>query len=198
MEKFINGLAEFAGIAPENFEAAIPFFTKVNVPAGKLLLSAGDIASNLWFVDVGILRAYYLEQDLTLIKVLEQNAQPAEITTWIIPAFGFLTDISSFLYQKPGHYYIETLEPSTLYQLSYQNYKALSELYPEMGHLTHESTFELMDMRVRMCGLRSAADRLAFFEKQYPGITGRISVNIQASYLNITPSTLSRIRNQRK
>ncbi|WP_131694794.1 Crp/Fnr family transcriptional regulator [Dyadobacter tibetensis] len=198
MEKFINGLAEFVGMAPEHFEAAIPFFTKVRVPAKKLLLTAGDVASCLWFVETGVLRAYYLEQDLTLIKALDGNAQPVEITTWIVPAFGFLTDISSFLYQKPGHYHIETLEPSTLYQLSFQNYKELAALYPEMGHLTHERTFELMDMRVRMCGLRSAADRLAFFENQYPGITGRISVNIQASYLNITASTLSRIRNQRK
>ena len=67
-----------------------------------------------------------------------------------------------------------------------------------MGHLTHERTFELLDRRVRMCGIRNATDRLAFFEEQYPGITGRISVNIQASYLYKNPSTLSRIRNQRK
>ena len=85
-----------------------------------------------------------------------------------------------------------------MYQLSYQNYKEVSILYPEMGHLTHERTFELLDRRVRMCGIRNATDRLAFFEEQYPGITGRISVNIQASYLYKNPSTLSRIRNQRK
>lgn len=121
-----------------------------------------------------------------------------EVTNWIVPAGGFLTDIRSFLYRMPATCYIETLEASKLYSLSFDNYLTIQRTYPDIARAIFENTLVMADFRVRMCNLRDPESRLEMFENKYPTLKGRLSVNIQASYLNIDPTTLSRLRSRKK
>lgn len=100
----------------------------------------------------------------------------------------------SFSQQTPTTYYVETLEACQLYTLSYQEYEILLRSHPTLVVKIFEQVFVMAEARLRLCNLRYPEDRLRMFELTYPGKTSHLSVNVQASYLNIDPSTLSRWR----
>ncbi len=170
-------------------------FETVDALKNKLLLSSGMICSQIWFVGTGSLRAYYhLEEKKRTNNGISNETTTREVTNWLIPAGGVHTAMKSFSQQMPTAYYVETLEACQLYTLSYQNYQAILKSHPEIVAKIFEQVFIMAESRLKMCNLRYPEDRLRMFDLTYPGKKSHIPVNVQATYLNIDPSTLSRWR----
>ncbi len=199
MDLLRQGLVQFSGLPKEKIECITSLFQIANVPARHLLLSSGEKCQTAWFIGTGVLRAFYrIEEKKRAVYITGDEKNLREITNWIVPAGGFLTDISSFLHKRQAIYNIEAIEPSKVYSLSYSNYQKIQRSHPEIAQLLFEHTLAMADSRVRMCNIRNPEERLEMFEDLYPLLKGRLSVNIQASYLNIDPATLSRIRSKTK
>lgn len=195
-----NLITHFNSILDEShpdIEMLSSFFEKRVVYTGEIILKPGEKVNTAWNVAQGVLRAYYYQEEGKHTWKNLNEITVREVTPWIVPAPGFLTDIHGFLLDRPSKVYIQAMEYCELYCLSQKNYKALQVKMPSFASLIFERSLIMADSRVRLLHLRKPIDRLRKIEKVYPGISNRISVNVMASYLNIDPSTLSKLRGKK-
>ena len=181
----------------EELKPILRHFQQVRISAKTILLEPGGISGSIWYVDTGILRSYMVVEEDKRSSTEKNVVSTREITNWIVSEGGFLTDMRSFLHQTPAMAFIETLEACKLYRLSHESYLSINKSFPELSRTLFENTLILSELRVQMCNLRNPIDRLQMFERMHPDLAGRISVGLQASYLNIDRATLSRIRSKK-
>lgn len=154
-----------------------------NFPKKHQLLTAGQVSNRMYFVASGVLRGYYLKDD-------------KEVTTWIMPENEFVVSILSFYTRQPSYEYIELLEESTLWSLSYEKLQQAYVLFPEfnlIGRVLTERYYVLSEYRSYYLRMHSAEERLQLLLNDFPTILGRVKHKHIASLLSITPETLSRL-----
>ena len=113
---------------------------------------------------------------------------------------NLISDIESFFSQKPSKYYIEAIEDSQLTRISYDR---LELLYTEVPSL--ERYFRILFQKAYLNALKrlnatmweTAEERYNDMLKEHPDMFQRVPLVYIASYLGITPESLSRIRNKR-
>lgn len=159
-------------------------FTRRIVPKNTLLVSEEEIASELYFVNKGLLRLFY-------------NKEGEYITAYIFRENLFAACYESFLTQLPGNQSLETLEDCELLVLSKQ---ALEQLYrdlPQINVLTRkiaEQRFINGQQLLSSFLLDSPETRYRKFAAVNGDLFLRVPHHMIASYLGITPVSLSRIR----
>lgn len=197
MEKFSQHIYNLTKGKVKDAEVLKPYFLFKKITKGTHLLLPENPVLYAWSVSTGILRAYYYQEVDKQTWKEKKEAKVREVSSWLVPAPGFLTDLPAFLFSKPSAIYIEALEDCELYSLSLENYKNLQYEFPEFANFIFERSLVMADSRVKMLQLRRPKDRLVLMDKMYPGLLNRLSVNIVASYINVDPTTLSKIRAQR-
>jgi CRP-like cAMP-binding protein len=153
----------------------------------QYLLQEGEISRYEYFVNKGCVRTYSIDE-----KGQEHIVQFA-IEDW------WTGDMYSFLTQTPGLYTIDALEDSELFCLEKN---ALEELYTKIPKF--EKFFRHLLQNAFIAGQRRiietmslpADQRYCKFIEQYPLMEKRLPLKQIASYLGITPESLSRIRSQ--
>ncbi|MPR33420.1 Crp/Fnr family transcriptional regulator [Salmonirosea aquatica] len=192
-------LVKITHLPEKELMPVLNLFESIDVPAKTVLLVPGKVCSQVWFVGSGSLRAYYqLEERKRTNPGMSEEKITREVTNWLIPTGGLHTAMRSFSQQVPTFYYVETLEASRLFTLSYPNYRLALRLHPEVVWKIFEYVIVMADLRLHISNLRYPEDRLRVFELTYPGTISQLPVHIQASYLNIDPNTLSRLRAKRQ
>ena len=152
-------------------------------PARFKLINAGSIANKIFLVKKGALRSYYLKDG-------------NEVTTWFTFENEFITSFYSLISNSPSRETIELLEDSVLYALSFKKLDKQTQEYPEINHL-YRRVLELNFIKQeKKLGEKfgSATDKYTDLITRYPEILRRVPLGYVASYLDITQSTLSRIR----
>lgn len=197
MENLSNHIGIITGKTYSYVDKLLPYFQKKSVSRGTILLKPDERVSYAWSVYRGILRAYYYQEEQKHTWKDSNEQVIREISPWIVPAPGFLTDIPGFLLDKPGTLYIEALADCELYCLSKENYTSIQHEFPEFAGFIFERSLIMADNRVRMLHLRHPMDRFNQLEKMYPGISTKVSVNVIASYINVDPSTISKLRGKK-
>ena len=125
------------------------------------------------------------------------NKDGRNVTTGFLTKGAFVTPLSSFLNRRPATYTLETLEPTTLYRIHYDDLRELFRRSHVFEHVSRESTLDsLAALESRLYALQFylAQERYENFLTQFPDLVNRISLTHVASYLGISPETLSRIR----
>jgi len=154
------------------------------VPKGELLLSEGQVTKHIFYVQSGMLRQFYYKggRDIT-----------EHFTTK-----GFLTFcIVSLFKQEPTQLMIEALEDSSIYSIEYRKLEVLSIAYPLLAKLLRgflEISLIISQEKADSWRFETAKERYERFIREYPEAAKRASVNHIASYLLMTPESLSRIR----
>jgi CRP-like cAMP-binding protein len=195
MEILLQTLTELTGLPRERIFPVLGLFKVEDFRARVPLLKPGKVSDMIWFVGSRMLRAYYYVEERKRSGEREVDEKiHREVTNWIVLERGMLTDVPSFLNQTPSDNYIETLEASKLYGLSYINYQKIIQHYGILTQTLFEHHLTMAEKRIQICNLRNPEDRYALFQQSYPGWAGRLSVKVQASYLTIDPITLSKLR----
>jgi len=151
---------------------------------GDLFLDEGQIAKYISFVQSGMLRQFYYKngRDIT-----EHFTCDGSIAFCIISMFR----------SEPTNLMIEALEPTVLYNIPYERLIALSTRYPTIANL-HRKILEwalmLSQEKADSWRFETAKERYLRFTKDFPEAAKRASVNHIASYLLMTPESLSRVR----
>jgi len=112
----------------------------------------------------------------------------------------FISDFSSYLSQSPASLCVETVEESTIEQISYHDTEALCATHPKFERhfrVVAQKAFAFSQRRVLSNIGLTAEERYTEFEQLYPAIVERIPQYMLASYLGMTPEFLSRIRRKR-
>lgn len=157
---------------------------KQEFPKKTVILKTGQVENYLSFVETGIIRHYFPKDDHDLTFAFAFNN-------------GFVSAYDSFLTRSPSVYQLQTLTPTTLWRLTYQD---LQDIYAEtaigqtIGRFACEDLF-LKKSKRELSLLNDPAEQryLNLFTEQ-PHLIRQIPLKYIASYIGITPQGLSRIR----
>jgi CRP-like cAMP-binding protein len=170
-------------------EAEIERFTSVlrNVSVSKkeVLLKQGEVCKNIYFVNSGIVRAYYADK------------QDKETTIMFGSTDWWITDMFSFLNQQPALMHMEALETSEALELSKSDMDRLYVDVPKFERFFRiiiQNAYVREQVRVIQNLSMTAEERYQIFIQKYPHIVQRVTQKQIASYLGITPEFLSAIR----
>jgi CRP-like cAMP-binding protein len=153
----------------------------------QFLIRQGEICRNLAFVEKGLLRSYTIDE-----KGGEHIVQFAPEGWWI-------SDIYSFHTEEPCEYNIDALETTEMLVLNKQSWEQLLEQAPVFERyfrILTQNSLVAYQRRVARTLMRTAEEVYMEFLRIYPEIAQRVPQHNIASYLGITPESLSRIRRQ--
>lgn len=155
-----------------------------SLPKGTLYIRAGDPIKTVPFLLDGVFRGYFLDLN------------GREITDCIGFKTGF-TMMSSFSLNGISYINMEVLEDSTVLCIPSDFLAKILAEYPELLYTYNQLLITSLEYHWKMKSLlcqSTAMDRYKWFLKEYPGLINRISNKYIASFLGITPVTLSRLR----
>ena len=158
------------------------------VKKNAALLTAGEVCKSIYFVNTGCLRIFNIDE-----------AGEEHINSFC-PENWWAVDISSFSGQSPAFYAISALEDTDVFYLSFI---ALEQLYIKVPkferffRILTQNGFNLYQRRITSNLSKTAEERYAQFQKQYPKLEQRIAQKYIASFLGITPVFLSMIRKRK-
>ncbi|MFK8005403.1 MAG: Crp/Fnr family transcriptional regulator [Saprospiraceae bacterium] len=154
------------------------------VPKKYPLLKIGEIAREVYFINKGCARLFY-------------DKDGEEITGFFFLENMMLGGFESMLTRQPSQQGIETLEPCELVILPFLQFEDLHEKIPRLNIFTRKflaERFVFAQKVVASLILDSPEERyLRLFQRQ-PELLNRVPQHMLATYLGITPVSLSRIR----
>jgi len=162
-------------------------FVEKEIPPKTVLLQAGEISNYVHVIKKGCLRQWFNKdgKDITIQFFFE--GQP-------------VASIDSFMNSQPSLFTIESIEPSIIISISKKNFEKLNTLYPEFKDKFHEYLYQRFRNYAQLFLSRikdKPKERYDDLLKNRPDIIKRIPQHYIASYLGITPISLSRIRNRK-
>jgi CRP-like cAMP-binding protein len=166
------------------------------IRAKALLLKPGDTCKHLYFIHEGLLRCYYIRPNEN--KTLDDQ----EVCTQFMRENDTCVSVRSFYTQTPGKEYIQALEPCKLSLITYENLEKVYRKYMDFNFNGRVLTAKyLMDWADQLENIRllKGPERFEILVKRDPELLGRVPQKYLASYLDITPTSLSRmLRTHRK
>ncbi len=158
-----------------------------NVQKGEFFLQPGEVCNDTFFVNKGLLRMYSIDKN------------GKEHILHFAPENWILVDRSSLYLNQPSDYYIDAVEPSEVLVLSPEYFDFLAENQPSViakqNVLLHKHVSSLQKRITQLLGA-TAEERYVDFLKTYPNIFERVPQWMVASYLGVTPESLSRVRKE--
>jgi len=182
-----ESIREKITLTPEETELIHHYFIPKKIRKRQYLLNAGDVCQYIAFVEKGLLRSFSIDD-----KAHEHVIQFAMEGWWA-------SDMSSFLSGDDAQYNIEALEDSELLLLTKAMLDELMDKVPKMERyfrLLMQNNIVALQRRVTSSQSDMAEEKYIKLINAYPDIINRSSQHDVASYLGITPETLSRIRKQ--
>lgn len=151
----------------------------------SFLLRAGDTCRANYFVVKGCIRLYFID-----IKGAEQTTQFAIENWWI-------SDLTSFMFQKPTDFYIQAAEDTEVVFFDHKHFEELLEKIPKLEkyyRLIYQKLHQASQIRIKYLYSQTAVERYVNFNKSFPEFVQRVPQYMLASYLGFTPEFLSKIR----
>lgn len=174
-------------LTSEELETLQSLFTHRRFRKNQYILQQGEIARYETFVVKGLTRTY------------EVDDKGQEHVLFFGPEEWWTGDLYSFLSDIPTNYNVDCLEDTEVLQISKKNLDALYEKVPKINQyfrILFQNAFISTAQRVGASLSKSALERYQEFREKYPHIEQRIPNHQIASFLGITPQSLSRIRRQ--
>lgn len=163
-------------------------FSEISLPKGFRMLEAGKVETDIYFIRHGLARAFI-------------PVDGEEITFWLGKEGDAIFSLKSYTDNLPGYETIELMEDSDLYRLKRD---ALQLLFKEdieianWGRRFAEREFHQAERRLIPFLHTTASERYARLLEESPDLLQRLPLEHLASWLGITPVSLSRIRARMK
>ena len=185
VDLIVQNVQRKISLTPQEILTFTGLLTPKKLRRRQYLLESGEPCNFMAFVSKGLLRSFTTDDRGT-----EHIMQFALEDFWI-------GDLYSFLTHHPSHYAIEALEESEVVLISYDNTEILYRLVPAF-----ERYFRLLIQngyiaaQLRIIGTISVSAQARYQEliHRHPTLEQRVAQHYIASYLGITPESLSRIK----
>jgi len=176
-----------ASLTPNELEFLKTVFVPKKLRKRQYLLQEGEVSKYMAFVNKGCLRAY------TIDETGREHIVLFAIEEW------WIGDMYSYLSGEPSTYNIEALEDSELLLLDRNGQEKILQHIPafeKFQRIILENNYIATHRRINNMMTKTAEEKYLDFSSRYPQIVQRVPQHMIASYLGITPETLSRIRKQ--
>lgn len=185
--KLSTYLSSHLGAAISEISPLVETCILQDVEKDEFLLRENEHCKHTFFVENGLIRQYAIDE------------KGKEHTISFAPENWFVSDRESTYFDTASSYYIQALENSKVLLLDERFFTLLSEKvpsYPEFNNKLLHNNIRHMQNRIRMLLSASAQERYLEFIEMYPDILQRVPQTMVASYLGITPESLSRVRKE--
>lgn len=185
IKSFFSYLNRFADLTEDEFENYIQPFLKVRRFGKKeFLTKAGEIENYFNFISKGLIRKYYKKGNV-------------EINTQISMEGHLILSQESFHSRVPSEYYVETIEPSVVVSIYYDDLEKVysqSQKMEHLGRLVVTYSMVIKDKWQMQMVKMTPRERFLNFVMKNPELMQRVPQKYLASYLNIKPETFSRFK----
>ena len=172
-------------ITDEQFELISRHLKIKTFEKNELILSQGEICSRTYFVVDGLLRSYSID-----------NKGKLHIIQFA-PEHWWLSERNGLLFNEAADFNIDAVETTTAIIIPKDYFKEAIPHLPGLQDLHQtmlNNSIRFMQKRINMLLSATAEERYLDFIKLYPNLTLRVPQWMIASYLGITPESLSRVR----
>ncbi len=180
-----KSLLEHVHLADEEWELCKNSFRPKRMLKRQFLLQEGDVCRDLTFVEKGALYSYSVDSKGN------QHVIRFAFEGW------WMANLQSFFTGEPTRLNIEVFEDSELLMLDKQNHdRLINEVpaYERYHRIIVQNAYVALQQRVENALGLTAEEKYARLIEQNPEFMHRVPLNLVASYLGITPETLSRVR----
>lgn len=161
------------------------FFKSKKLRKRQYLLQEGDMCKYISFVAQGLMKSYTVD---------EKGNEHINLFAW---EGWWISDFASFIFGNEAKLNIDTIEDTTLLLLSRENYEKMLKDVPVMDRyfrILYQNSLATKDSRLISANTHTAEEKYAMFLDTYPSISQRLPQNLIASYLGLSPETISRIK----
>jgi len=186
-ELLLKSVEERLSISKEEFDFCKTLFIPKKLRKKQYLLQEGDVCRYTAFVEKGMLRTFTVDE-----KGNEPILQFSMEGWWIADLYSFLTD-------EPSQYNIEAMEECELLLITKENWDILLKKVPAFEHyfrILIQNNLIATQRRLMSSLSETAEEKYTKLINNFPGCVQRVPQHMIASYLGITPETLSRVRSQ--
>lgn len=182
-EPITSAVREFGNFSEEELTLFRSKLSHKNLLKNEFLLKEGQVCQSIWFIRQGSIRQFYCDEEAQEITVNLQTEMD-----WVL-------DQQSFLSQKPSKLHVQAFENSELWELTVQVLHELISLSPSFFRLG-----KLLQKELDHSDQKQASPQVKYLNliQTKPLIIQRFPLKYIASYLRMTPETLSRVRNRIK
>ncbi len=183
----IDNLLNTLKLNKKNWSMFQNCFVEKKIPPKTVLLHEGEISKNIYLIKNGCLREWFNKDGKDITFQFFFEGQP-------------VASIDSFINQKPSLFSIESIEPTTVLSISKTDFEKLLIACPQFNNGFQNFIFQRFRIYGQLFLSRikdSPQERYKDLIKNHPEIINRVPQHYIASFLGITPVSLSRIRNRK-
>lgn len=177
-------MAQFGELTAEEQQQIANNLIVEAYPKGKLLVKAGDVCRYCYFVLEGCLRQYKLADD-------------TEVTIQFYTEREAAVDFNSYVNQVKSESYLVCLEDTIVIEGNLEQETDMYERFPKLQQITRammEQDFGKMQEQFSRFIASNAEERYVYLLNNRPDLLQRVPLQYLASYIGVTPESLSRIR----
>jgi len=174
-------------IDEKTFSEFCHYFKPKTVKRNEYILREGEVCRYNIFVNSGCLKFYVI------------NDEGKELIRYFAFESKFGTALSSLITQNPSSEYIQAIEKTEILVILRQDFFYLVDTVPQINFI-YRDILEMayLTSQERIYGLQGqrALQQLKWLMTYQPKIFSRLSNKVIASYLGVTPYTLSRLKSE--
>ena len=185
LELFKEYLQKKVAITDEQFALISDKLKIKTFEKNEMILMKGEVSSHVYFVLDGLLRSYSIDS-----KGKTHIIQFAPEQWW-------LSERNGILFNAESEFFLDAIETTKAVVLPKDFITESAKIVPCMYELNASmlnNAIRFMQKRINMLLSATAEERYLDFIKLYPNLTLRVPQWMIASYLGITPESLSRVR----
>ncbi|HEX2605978.1 MAG TPA: Crp/Fnr family transcriptional regulator [Flavisolibacter sp.] len=184
---FFKTLSQKIELTADEKELFASYLTPKKLRRKQYILQEGEVSRHTIFVEKGLLRSYAVDD-----KGTERIIQFA-------PEGWFISDLYSYITGEPSVFNIDALEDCELVLISKNatdELRARIPKYLEYSFLQMQNAYVATQRRLFDMVNLSTEEKYSKLAAKYPDLLQRVPQHMIASYLGLTPETLSRARRQ--
>ena len=174
----------YCKISEESILLLASILDPIKIRKGINIVSENEICKYIYYIKKGLLRQYYIKNG-------------KEVTEHIAHEGNVVICIESFFKQEPSRLMVQSLEPSVVYGIPYKGLEEITKQSYEICKLKFailEQSLINSQIKADILRFETAHERYTRTLNTEPEIIKRAPLHHVASYLQMTPETLSRVR----
>lgn len=186
-EQLYKSIHENVSLTDDEWERCKNSFRPKRMLKRQFLLQEGDVCRQIAFIEKGALYSYSVDQKGN------QHVMQFGFEGW------WIADLHSFFTNTPSTLNIEVLEEAELLLINHDNHEKLMKeipAYERYQRMIIQNAYVALQQRVENALGRTAEEKYARLIERSPQFMNRVPLNLVASYLGMSPETLSRVRSQ--
>ena len=175
---------KYSTMTHEELDTLESILVPMKFAKGEMILKDGEICENIYYIDKGLVRQFYFKNGKEVTEHLGEDRT-------------IFMCIESLFREIPSHLQVEALEPSMLYALPKHRLESVALHNVNIQILYRkilEESLILSQVHADLVRFETAGDRYKKIFKLMPQVVLRAPLVYIASYLQMTPETLSRVR----